>query len=117
MVATDFPSSAFLNERLRSPERLEKLARDGYLSKEAMARLLVPGARKSFLELCAAIELRYTEACTASGDPCLESGCSLEGERCLEPLRRAGVDYNQACAVPWLALFADPHNRVDVSSG
>jgi hypothetical protein len=116
MIPTDVLSSAFLNEQLRSPERLEQLARDGALPKEALLRLLAPRARRSFLDVCAAIERRYTEACTASGDPCLESGCALEGETCLEPLRRAGTEYNQACAVPWLDLFADPENRVDVVS-
>jgi hypothetical protein len=114
MTAIDVLSRTFLNEQLGSPEQLKVLAGDGQLPKEALARLLVPAARRVFLDACAEIEKGYTEACTANADPCLESGCALEGERCLEPLRRAGVEYNKACAVPWLKLFAKRRNRTDV---
>ena len=84
---------------------------EGRLSKHALTTLLAPEARRPFLDACAAIELTYTEDCRAKNDPCLASGCSAEGERCLEPLLRAGVDYYKACGAEWAKLFADQSNR------
>jgi hypothetical protein len=78
-----------------------------------LANLLELRHRHAYLDACAAIEKKYTENCTATNDPCLESGCALEGEICLEPLMRAGVEYHQACAAEWIKVFADPRNRID----
>ena len=94
-----------------SAERLMTQATSGELSKHALAMLLTPAARKTYLTACARIEMQYTEACRAKDDPCLESGCSMEGERCLQPVLNAGTDYTKAIGVEWAALFADPANR------
>ena len=94
-----------------TPEQLITFATGGRVSKHALASLLTPQARRPFLDACAAIELTYTESCRALNDPCLESGCSAEGERCLEPLLRAGNDYNLACGLAWAKLFAYAVNR------
>ena len=83
-----------------------KAAVDGRLSKPVLTGLLPPEKRTAFLAACAHIEKQYTEACGATGDPCLESGCALEGEVCLQPLLRAGDDYHKACAAEWLKLMS-----------
>jgi hypothetical protein len=96
-----------------TPEQVISYAIEGRLSKHALATLLAPETRRPFFDACAAIELKYTEDCRAQNDPCLESGCSAEGERCLQPLLRAGVDYDKACGAEWAKLFADRSNRAD----
>lgn len=93
-------------------ERLAKLAVEGDVSKEELAAWLTTSARTAFLAACARIEKRLTEECTATGDPCLESGCALEGETCLQPILRAGDAYHKACAAEWLKLFGDPRSRL-----
>jgi hypothetical protein len=95
------------------PERLMELARQGSLSKRELAALLAPEKRQAFLDACAALERRYTQDCTATGDPCLEGGCAVEGEICLEPILRAGADYARACGAEWVKLFGDPDNSAD----
>jgi hypothetical protein len=35
----------------------------------------------------------------------------MEGERCLQPLLRAGTEYHKKCGAEWAALFADAANR------
>jgi hypothetical protein len=82
-------------------------AAEGRIPKHVLAGLLPPAKRAAFLEACARIEKRYTEDCTAAGDPCLESGCALEGEICLQPLLRAGDEYHKACAAEWLKIMAN----------
>jgi hypothetical protein len=94
----------------RSLPELVKLAEEGRLTKHALATMLTAEPRKQFLEACAAIERHYTEECGAS-DPCLESGCSAQGEICLQPLLRAGTEYHKACAAEWAKLFAHEENR------
>jgi len=94
-------------------EQLIAFAKSGRLSKHALATLLAGESRTTFMNACAAIERRYTEACTAANDHCLASGCSLEGEVCLQPVLRAGSDYNRACGEAWVPLFTDPANRVE----
>ena len=95
---------------LDTPEEVIKLALAGRLSKHALASLLTTAARKPFSEACARIELKYTKDCGLQ-DTCLEAGCSAEGERCLQPLLRAGTDYEKACGTEWAKLFADDANR------
>ena len=95
-----------------APNRIIELARAGDVPKLELAELLNPVARKTFLNYCASIEKRYTEACTAQHDPCLESGCALEGETCLQPLERAGIEYDRACGNAFIELYLDPRNRV-----
>jgi len=94
-----------------SPERLIELAKCGRFTKEELTTLLSAGKRHEYLEMCAGIEKRLTEACTATGDPCLEGGCSADGEVCLQPVLLAGLDYTQACGSAFATLFADPRNR------
>ena len=86
-------------------------ATEGRLPKQALAGLLALQPRQAFLTACADIEKSYTNVCSKSGDPCLESGCSCEGETCLEPMQRAGVDYHRACGVEFALLFAVGGNR------
>lgn len=94
-------------------ERAMLEALGGSLSKSELATLLTRDARRRFEAACAAIELTYTDECRAMNDPCLESGCSAEGERCLQPLLRAEEEYHRACGAEWAKLFADPENRDD----
>jgi hypothetical protein len=89
-------------------EQFIRLAEEGQVPKDVLANLLDPQRRPAYLAACAAIERRYTEACDATGDPCLESGCSIDheaGEVCLEPLLRAETEYQKACAAEWLKLY------------
>jgi hypothetical protein len=96
-----------------TPEHVIEVARQGGLAKLELLRFLTLDARKTFLDRCAVIEKQLTNACTCSGDPCLESGCSVEGEdeACLQPVERAGLEYYQACGNVFADLFADPKNR------
>ena len=104
-----------VSNRVGSPERLMAFAEQGQLPKLMLVDLLSLDQRQPYLEACAQIERRYTEACTAKNDPCLESGCSVEGEDeiCLQPLLNAGIEYQQACAAEWIKLFRVPRNRID----
>ena len=94
-----------------SPEKLMDLANEGYLPKGVLQNLLDVERRRAFLDACAVIERKYTEDCTARNDPCLELGCAVEGEICLQPLLRARIKYQKACAAEWIKLFGDPRNR------
>jgi len=94
-----------------APEQVIAEAIAGRLTKHALTGLLTPPARTAFLAACAKIEIGYTEACRAKGDPCLESGCSMEGDRCLQPLLVAGGEYDKACGAEWAKLFGDAGNR------
>lgn len=96
---------------IETPRALVERVLDGRLSKHELVSLLAPESRPLFLEACSAIERRYTDACAATGDPCLESGCSCQGETCLEPLLRAGSEYLKACGAEWALLFTDANHR------
>ena len=96
-----------------APEHLIALAQQGQLSKELLVGLLAREKRQAYLNACTAIEKGFTEDCTASGDPCLEGGCALEGDICLQPLLRWHSDYLKACGQEWARLFVDPRNRSD----
>jgi hypothetical protein len=108
-----FPSwrDIMIASTIVTPEQVMSEAIAGRLSKHALTGLLTPRARTAFLAACAKIEMGYTEACRAKGDPCLESGCSMEGDRCLQPLLAAGDEYDKACGTEWAQLFADVANR------
>ena len=101
-----------MEEQFDTPEQLMKYAGEGRLTKHALATTLAPEPRRQFLEACAAIEKKYTVDCAAANDPCLESGCAVEDEICLQPLLRAGTEYHRACAVEWAKLFAHHENRL-----
>src|SRR5262245_66605411 len=90
--------------------QLMRYAEEGRLTKHALATMLTPEPRRQFLQACAAIERKYTDNC--GDDPCLESGCSAQGEICLQPLLRAGSEYHKACAAEWAKLFARHENRL-----
>jgi len=94
-------------------EELIRFAEQGRLPKSLLVNLLDVEQRQGYLDDCAGIEKKLTEDCTATGDPCLESGCAVAGDICLEPLLRAGTDYHRACAAEWIKRFADPRNRID----
>ena len=96
-----------------TPGRWMRLAADGRLPKAVLASTLAPESRSEFLDACAGIERALTEACAAKKDFCLESGCALEGEVCLEAVLKADAGYHRACAAKWLVVFTDPHNRID----
>jgi hypothetical protein len=97
--------------KIDGDERLMEQAAGGRLTKLEMATSLAIGPRQAFLEACAEIEKKYTDACAAAKDPCLEAGCAAEGEVCLEPLLRAGLDYPTACGAEFVKLFRDRANR------
>jgi len=99
-----------MNNTFDSPEHVMALAAEGRLTKHALATHLAAAPRLVFLEACAAIEKNYTDDCAAK-DPCLEAGCSMAGEVCLQPLLRAGTEYHKACAAEWAKLFANRENR------
>jgi len=92
-------------------ESLMRSAVAGRLPKQALASLLEPESRRGFLTACGEIEKRFTHTCASSGDPCLESGCSCDGEACLQPLLRAGSDYLSACGAEWVKWFVVESNR------
>jgi hypothetical protein len=97
-------------------DELIRSALDGRLSKADLADALDADNRLRFLRACAAIERQYTEACGTSGDPCLESGCSVDhehGEACLQPVLRAGAAYQKAIGAAWAELYQDPRKRSD----
>jgi len=100
-----------MEEQFDTPQLL-KYAQEGRLTKHALASMLTPEPRRRFLEACAAIEKKYTDDCAAAKDPCLASGCSVEGEICLQPLLRAGTEYHKACAAEWEKLYARRENRL-----
>jgi hypothetical protein len=100
-----------MTKPVETAETLMRDATEGLLPKQALAGLLALQPRQAFLTACAAIEKSYTNVCSTSGDPCLESGCSCEGETCLEPMQRAGADYHRACGVEFALLFAVGGNR------
>lgn len=102
----------YLDRRVGSPERLMKLAEEGGLTKQALTSLLAIDRRRAYTDACAAIEKKYTDECAPTGGPCLESGCAAEGDICLQPLLRHEVEYRRECGAIWLALFADPRNRI-----
>jgi hypothetical protein len=79
--------------------------------RQVLVTLLDARRRRLFLEACARIEQAYTAECAATNDPCLESGCAIDhaaGEVCLQPLVRAGRDYDAACAAEWVKLVEGP---------
>lgn len=96
---------------VETPETVMRYATEGRMSKPALASLLAPEPRQVFFAACAEVEKAYTTACATSGDLCLASGCSCEGEVCLQPLLRAGADYPRKCGAEWATLFADERNR------
>ncbi len=88
-------------------EQMMRLAEEGQVPKEILANRLTPERRKIYLDMCAEVERHYSRACDSSGDPCLESGCSIDhehGEACLQPLLRAETAYLKACGAEWVKL-------------
>jgi hypothetical protein len=106
---------AFVDAHVGTPERLMDFALEGEMPKADLAGLLSLEDRPSYLEACARIERAYTEACAATHDACLASGCpvvDVPGEVCLQPLLRAGGAYRAACAEAWTRLFRSPAHRI-----
>jgi hypothetical protein len=94
-----------------TPEDVMTRAIEGRVSTRALAALLTPEARREFFQACGRIEQRYTNECRDANEPCLESGCSMDGDRCLQPILRAGIEYDKACGAEWARLFVDGANR------
>jgi hypothetical protein len=109
----DLKDSTGLDRYVGMPDRLMACAEAGQFPKGVLVNLLDLGHRQAYLDACAVIEKRYTEDCTRTNDACLESGCALEDGICLQPLLRAGIEYERACGAEWLKLFRDPRNRID----
>jgi len=89
-------------------EQFMRRAEDGQVPKDVLANMLEPERRRIYLDACAEIERRYARDCGSSGDPCLESGCSIDhehGETCLQPLLRAEPEYLKACGAEWIRLY------------
>jgi hypothetical protein len=103
----------FLKPRVGSPDQIMKFAEEGALPKQTLLNLLASDQRRTYLDACAAIERNYTERCAPANGACLESGCALEGEICLQPLLRSADEYRKACAAEWIRLFLNPRNRID----
>ena len=82
-------------------------------TKLELAERLSPEARKTFFSRCDEIERGFTVACTCNDDPCMEGGCSVEGEdeTCLQPLERASGAYHKAIDDAFDEIYADPRNR------
>ena len=75
--------------------------------REVLVAFLDVPTRRLFLDACATIDQAYTAECAGRNDPCLESGCAIDqaaGEVCLQPVLRAGRDYDAACAAEWIKL-------------
>jgi hypothetical protein len=103
----------YFDAHLGSPEKLMTFAITGSLPKESLTNLLASDRRASYRDACVAIQKTYTDQCAPTNGPCLESGCALEGEVCLQPLLRAGTAPRKAYAAEWVKLFSDARNRVD----
>jgi hypothetical protein len=97
----------------RTSAELIESAEHGLCSKAELAELLAPDARHAFLDACAKIERRFRDECAGHGDLCLESGCAMEGEACLDALLKAGPAYPIAYGRAWTAIFSDPRNRAE----
>jgi hypothetical protein len=98
-------------------DRLVKAAGAGELEKTELAATLSSDSRPAFLEACAAIERKLRDECAGSGHPCLEDGCAMEGEACLQAVLNAGPEYQKACAAVWIEIFRDPLNRSEHWAG
>jgi hypothetical protein len=105
-------ADAEVNTYLGSPDRLMTFAEQGHLSKFMLASLLEPDSRHQFLESVAALEKRFTDECGAKSDPCLEDGCAMDGEVCLEAVLKAGSPFQLACAAEWIRMFKVEDNRI-----
>ena len=112
--ANDRVVRAYMDQHVGTPEQLMTFAAEGHLPKQVLLNLVTIGKRRAYLDACAVIEKKYTDDCAAKNDPCLESGCAVEGEICLQPLLRAGSEYHKACAAEWIKTFANPRNRIEV---
>jgi hypothetical protein len=112
--ASDRAAYAYWNQHFGSPEKLMTFAADGHLTKQVLGSLLGAEDALTYRDACTFIEKQYTDACAAKDDPCLESGCALEGDICLDPLLRAGRAYHKACGAAWRIVFEDPQHRPEV---
>jgi hypothetical protein len=113
LLTQDWHAGDFFDQCAGTPEKLMAFARKGVLEKMALAELLRPEPRQTYLDACGIIEEAIVDACAAKGEPCLAGGCATEGETCLEACLSAGAPYHTACAAAWIQLFKDPDNRID----
>ncbi len=99
--ASDRAAQAYWDRHVGTPDKLMVFAAEGRLTKQVLGSLLGADDRLAYRETCAVIEKQYTDDCAAKNDPCLEEGCAVEGEICLEPLLRAGPEFHRACGAAW----------------
>ena len=109
--SSDRAARAYWDRHVGSPEKLMAFAGEGRLTKQVLGSLLGADDTPAYLEACTVIEKQYTADCAASDDLCMESGCAVEGEVCLEPLLKAGREYRRACGAAWRIEFEDPQHR------
>ena len=109
--ASDRAAHAYWEQHVGSPEKLMAFAEDGRLTKQVLGSLLGSDNGSAYLDRCTVIEKQYTADCAASDDLCMEAGCAVEGEVCLEPLLKAGREYRRACGAAWRIEFEDPQHR------
>ena len=109
--ASDRAAHAYWDQQVGSPEKLMTFAGEGRLTKQILASLLGGDDVRTYLDACTVIEKQYTADCALSDDRCLDSGCAVEGEICLEPLLKAGREYQRACGAAWRIVFEDPRHR------
>lgn len=105
--------SKVFSRKSMTPDDLIKMLAFSHSSKTALAATLKIEMRMPFLRECAKIERSYTERCASMGKPCLQDGCPMDDETCLEALLNAEPDYSQRVYRAWLNIFKDPNNRTD----
>jgi hypothetical protein len=113
LLTRDWHTGEFFDRCAGTPEKLMAFARNGVFEKMALATLLRPEVRQTYLDACGIIEEAIVAACAAKGEPCLAGGCAAEGETCLEACLSAAEPYHTACAAAWIEMFKDPDNRID----
>jgi hypothetical protein len=109
--ASEKAAHAYWDRHVGSARKLMTFAAEGHLTKQILGSLLRADDAQTYLDACSVIEHKYTADCAAKDDPCLESGCALEGEVCLEPLLQAGAEYHKACGAAWSVVFENPQHR------
>lgn len=102
----------YFKKVIGTPAQLMDIALKGHFSKLELAELLLPEKKNIYLDVCARFEKALTEACTAKNDPCLEDGCALEEETCLNAVLESKEIYTTAYVSAWIYLFINPNNRI-----
>lgn len=105
-------AKAFFDRCFGSVGKLIIFAEQGRLSEAVLASLLITAKREEFLKSCTDVAKKFTERCPTISGPCLEDGCALSGEVCLNALLASSDEYFRECASAWKSLFVLPENRI-----